>query len=96
MWIASIRAQTHSQFSRGNSMTYDSNITKAKGVEGGVDGAIAGGIAAVIIGIIKDNVHNLPPEMENGVAVGVGVAVSAVVVGIKRLVMNWRKHRKNK
>jgi hypothetical protein len=77
-------------------MAYDSSITKAKGIEGGVDGAIAGGIAAVIIGVIKANVHNLPTEAENPIAVGVGISVSAIVVGIKRLIQNWSKHRKDK
>jgi hypothetical protein len=72
---------------------YDSSITRKKGAEGGLEGAVVGAISAVVIGLVKKNINDLPPEVENGVAVGVGIGVGAVVLGVKRLIANWKKHR---
>jgi hypothetical protein len=77
-------------------MAYDVEVSKQKGLEGGVEGAVVGALSGIVIGILKIHVNNVPPELDSGISIGIGVLVGAAFLGVKRLVANWHKHHKDK
>ena len=74
-------------------MAYSVKISAKKSTDGAVDGAIASVIAAVVIGLLKQNITDMPDGTENAVATVVGVLVSVIAVAAKRFTGNWMKHR---
>jgi CDP-diglyceride synthetase len=74
-------------------MAYESKISVAKGTIGAVDGALAAVVTTLVIGYIKMQIKDMDPNTENAIAALVGVAVSAVVVAVKKFTENWMKHK---
>ena len=74
-------------------MAYDMKISAKKSSDGAIDGAIASVIAAVVIGLLKQNISNMPDGTENAIATISGVLVSVIAVAAKRFAGNWMKHR---
>jgi len=75
-------------------MAYDVKVSMAKGGNGAIDGLIVAVVAAVVIKFVKSMLGaDMDPNTENAIAVGVGAAVSAIIVAVKRFVENWMKHK---
>ena len=68
-----------------------------KAAGGGIDGIIAGLVAPLVIAWVKSFLGDqMPPDIENSIAGTVGIAVSMVIIALKRGASNWWKHRKDK
>ena len=74
-------------------MAYSKKISLKMSGDGAIDGALASVIAAVVIGLMKQNISDMPDGTENAVATVVGVIVSVVAVAVKRFTGNWMKHK---
>jgi hypothetical protein len=81
-------------------MSYDASKTAKKAAGGGIDGVIAGGITAIVAPIVIATAKKLLPDLDDetcaAVAGTVAVGVAAVVVSVKRALLNFLKHRKDK
>lgn len=74
-------------------MAYNAKLTKKKGISGGVEGIVTAALSILAVSAVKTNMEDVSPELENQIAGTVGLLVGGIVLGMKRLFANWRKHR---
>lgn len=72
---------------------YDPKKTAAKGAVGAADGAVAAIVIALVTMAVDRYLPDMPAETRTYLAGSIGAAAAAAVVGIRRAVANWWKHR---
>jgi hypothetical protein len=77
-------------------MSYIKRIAVQKGTAGTIDGTIAAVITGLVMAGVKSIISDMDANTENALAGAIGVAVSAGVIGAKKYIENWLKHRKDK
>jgi hypothetical protein len=73
---------------------YDARKTAAKGAVGAADGVVAAIVVGLVTTAINRYLSDMPSETRTYLAGSIGAAAAAAVVGIRRGVSNWWKHRK--
>ena len=81
---------------------HDPRVARSKLRSGSIDGALGALVAAGSMAVANGMINRLPEvvqsavggEMESVITIGFGLAVTAIVVGLKRWFLNIRKHRR--
>jgi hypothetical protein len=74
-------------------MSSDPKRVQEKAVSGGIDGAIAAIVFPFALIGARKVIGDLPAGFEGALQYAVAGACSALVVAVKRAVLNWRKHK---